>query len=56
MAEKPSEANMKNLLWMVGGVCAAAVGLLVWGPYKRRVVADLAGSLHTPHDSPVSSD
>lgn len=47
---------MKNILWMVGGVCAAAVGLLVWSPYKKRVVADLADSLHTPQDSPASSD
>jgi len=36
---------MKNFFWMVGGVCAAAVGLLVWNPYKKRPVEDLAQSL-----------
>lgn len=38
---------MKNLLWIVGGFCAAAAGLLVWNPYKKRLVDDLAHSLQT---------
>lgn len=36
---------MKSFLWMVGGLCAAAVGLLVWSPYKKRPVQELAHSL-----------
>ncbi|GGA68177.1 hypothetical protein GCM10011507_19610 [Edaphobacter acidisoli] len=49
MAENASTSSIKALLWTVGGVCAAAVGLLVWNPYKKRIVEDLANSLHTPH-------
>jgi hypothetical protein len=36
---------MKGFLWMLGGVCAAAVGFLVWSPYKKRPVQELAHSL-----------
>jgi len=56
MAERPKSGNVKSLLWMVGGVCAAAIGLLVWSPYKKRVVADLADSLHTSGEDTASSD
>jgi hypothetical protein len=27
---------MKNLVWAVGGFCAAAVGFLVWGAARTR--------------------
>jgi hypothetical protein len=23
---------MKNILWLIGGFCAAAAGFMVWGP------------------------
>lgn len=36
---------MKGFLWMVAGFCAAAVGLLVWGPQRTRPVQDLAHRL-----------
>jgi hypothetical protein len=36
---------MKRFIWALGGVCAAAAGLLVWGPKKRPNVEALAHSL-----------
>lgn len=56
MAETRSAANPKNILWMMSGICAAAVGLLIWSPYKKRIVADLANRLHTPEESPAADD
>jgi hypothetical protein len=36
---------MKGFLWMITGFCAAAVGMLVWGPHRTRPVEDLAHRL-----------
>jgi hypothetical protein len=36
---------MKSFLWTMGAVCAATAGFLVWNPYKKRPVEDLAHSL-----------
>lgn len=36
---------MKSFLWLVGGVCAAAAGFLVWGAKRREPVEHLAHSL-----------
>ncbi|HSY70391.1 MAG TPA: hypothetical protein VK813_17205 [Edaphobacter sp.] len=36
---------MKNVLWMVGGFCAAAAGFLVWNPNHTRRVELLAHRL-----------
>jgi len=36
---------MKNVLWMVGGFCAAAAGLLVWSPGRTQPVELLAHRL-----------
>jgi len=36
---------MKNVLWMVSGFCAAAVGFLVWNPYRTQPVELLAHRL-----------
>lgn len=36
---------MKSFLWLVGGVCAAAAGFLVWGAKRREPVEQLAHSL-----------
>ncbi len=36
---------MKRLIWAVGGVCAAAAGLLVWGASRTPKVEELAHSL-----------
>lgn len=33
---------MRNFLWMTGDFCAAALGLFVWGPQRRRPVEELA--------------
>lgn len=38
---------MKGLLWMITGFCAAAIGLIVWGPQRTRPVQDLAHKLET---------
>jgi hypothetical protein len=27
---------MKNLIWMVGGLCAAAIGVVLWAPTGGR--------------------
>jgi hypothetical protein len=36
---------MKNILWLIGGFCAAAVGLMVWGPKRTQPVQLLAHRL-----------
>ena len=36
---------MKNFLWMITGICAAAIGIIVWGPGRTRQVQDLAHRL-----------
>jgi hypothetical protein len=36
---------MKNFLWMITGLCAAAFGIIVWGPSRTRHVQDLAHRL-----------
>jgi hypothetical protein len=36
---------MKNLLWMVSGFCAAAVGIILWGPRRAQPVEELAHRL-----------
>jgi hypothetical protein len=41
----PPEVTVKSILWTMGGICAAAAGLLVWSPYKIKPVEDLAHSL-----------
>jgi hypothetical protein len=33
---------MKRWIWAVGGICAAAAGLLVWGSRRMPHVEDLA--------------
>jgi hypothetical protein len=36
---------MKHLIWAVGGICAAAVGFLVWGSMRTPNVDELANKL-----------
>ena len=36
---------MKKALFLVGGVCAAAAGFLVWGKKRREPVEELAHKL-----------
>jgi hypothetical protein len=36
---------MKSTLWMIGGVCAAAAGFLVFGPKRTQPVELLAHRL-----------
>jgi hypothetical protein len=36
---------MKNALWMVGGICAAAAGFLVWNRNRSQPVELLAHRL-----------
>ena len=36
---------MKNILWMIGGFCAAAAGFLVFGPSRTQPVDLLAHRL-----------
>jgi hypothetical protein len=36
---------MKNFLWLMGGLCAAAAGFLVWGPKRIKPVQELAERL-----------
>jgi hypothetical protein len=36
---------MKNILWMVSGICAAAAGFLVWSPNRTQPVELLAHRL-----------
>lgn len=38
--------KVRNFLWVVGGLCAAAAGLLVWSPKRGgQPVAELAHQL-----------
>jgi hypothetical protein len=37
--------RMKNVLWMVGGFCAAASGFLIWGNRRTPPVELLAHRL-----------
>jgi hypothetical protein len=36
---------MKKMVWLVGGMCAAAAGFLVWGPKSSQGVEELAHRL-----------
>ena len=36
---------MRNVLWMVGGICAAFFGIIVWAPSRTRPVEELAHRL-----------
>jgi len=36
---------MKNIIWMAGGFCAAAVGFLIWCPGRTRPIQELAHNL-----------
>ncbi len=36
---------MKNLLWMLTGICAAAIGVIVWSPGRNQPVEVLAHRL-----------
>ena len=36
---------MKKIVWLVGGLCAAAAGFLVWGPKRVQPVEELAHRL-----------
>ena len=36
---------MKRMFWVVGGVCAAAAGFLMFGRQRRRPVEELAHKL-----------
>ena len=37
-----SYTNMRNFLLITGSFCAAAVGLIIWGPQRRKPVEELA--------------
>jgi hypothetical protein len=43
--ERQEEMRMKNIFWLIGGFCAAAVGFLVWGPKRTQPVELLAHRL-----------
>ena len=36
---------MKNLFWLATGICAAAVGILIWGPQRTAPMQELAHKL-----------
>jgi hypothetical protein len=36
---------MKHLIWAIGGVCAAAAGLLFWGSKRAPAIDDLPQEL-----------
>lgn len=38
---------MKKAFLLIGGVCAAAAGWIVWGPKRTSTVQDLAHQLET---------
>lgn len=44
-AEDESTGSLKKWAWLVGGLCAAAAGFLVWGPKRVKPVQDLAHRL-----------
>ena len=43
--EDESTGSLKKWAWLVGGLCAAAAGFLVWGPKRMKPVQDLAHRL-----------
>jgi len=36
---------MKNLLWMLTGICTAAAGIILWAPRRTQPVEELAHRL-----------
>jgi hypothetical protein len=38
-------APMKRLIWAIGGFCAAAAGMLVWGSKRTPRIEDLSDML-----------
>jgi hypothetical protein len=44
-SETGRKRNMKSIIWMVGGACAAVAGFLVWGPKRVQPVQELASRL-----------
>ena len=36
---------MKRVIWIVGGICAATAGFLVWGSVRKPNVEELANIL-----------
>ncbi|RZU40887.1 hypothetical protein [Edaphobacter modestus] len=38
---------MRRIFWMMAGLCAAAVGVVLWGPKRSVPVQDLAHRLET---------
>jgi hypothetical protein len=36
---------MKNFLWMTSALCAAAVGIILWGPKRTAPMQELAHRL-----------
>jgi len=36
---------MKNFAWKTAALCAAAIGIIVWGPSRTRNVEELAHRL-----------
>ena len=43
--EDEGTGSLKKWAWLVGGLCAAAAGFLVWGPKRMKPVQDLAHRL-----------
>jgi len=43
--QNAKEGQMKNVLWMVGGFCAAATGFLVWNRKRTPPVELMAHRL-----------
>jgi len=44
------------MLWLVGGLCAAAAGFLAWGARRSGPVEDLAQRADEPAGSEPSAD
>jgi hypothetical protein len=42
---------VKNTLWMLGGLCAASVCFLVWGPKRTQSVELLADRPEEAHEN-----
>ena len=38
---------MKAFFWMLGGICTAAIGILVWAPRRTQPVQELAHQLES---------
>lgn len=36
---------MKNILWLTAGFCAAAAGIILWGPRRTQPLPELAHRL-----------